>query len=124
MQMTRTKSFKEKVFELAINKKVYEQYTNPPYPFEKYHQLMSKNWWFLSYMFGMNMGASFSATRNEDKHVLLINNTSEPFITSDNPIINVHPSLKDIPKGNAPNFMDAYYPLSPKYAYMINNSDR
>ncbi|WP_150141487.1 DUF4238 domain-containing protein, partial [Candidatus Enterovibrio escicola] len=63
-------------------------------------------------------------TRHSDKHVLLINETSEPFITSDNPIINVHESLKNIPKGQAPEYMDAYYPLSPKYAYMINNSDR
>jgi hypothetical protein len=123
MQMTRTKSFKKMAMS-ALTRESFERYPNPPFSFEKYSQLREKNWWFLSYMFGMNIGSNLTATRHNDKHVLLINETSEPFITSDNPIINVHESLKNTPKGQAPEYLDAYYPLSPKYAYMINNSDR
>lgn len=123
MQMTRTRSFK-KLAMSSVNRESFERYPNPTFSFEKHSQLWEKNWWFLSYMFGMNIGSNLTATRHSDKHVLLINETSEPFITSDNPIINVHESLKNIPKGLAPEYMDAYYPLSPKYAYMINNSDR
>ena len=45
------------------------------------------------------------------------------FITSDSPVINIHPSLDKLEEGTAPEYMDVYFPLSPKYAYMINNSD-
>lgn len=124
MQMTRTKSFKKSIMNIAVNKELFEQYPNPPLSFQKYRELVTKNWWFLSYMFGMNIGSNLIATRHADSHVLLINETREPFITSDNPIINVHESLKNIPDGKAPDYIDAYYPLSPKYAYMINNSAR
>ncbi|ALS97330.1 DUF4238 domain-containing protein [Lacimicrobium alkaliphilum] len=124
MQMTRTKSFKKKAMSFAVDRESFERHPNPPFSFETYSQLMEKNWWFLSYMFGMNIGANLTATQHDDKQVLLINETSQPFITSDNPIINVHESMKKIPEGQAPQYMDAFYPLSPKYAYMINNSDR
>ncbi len=82
-------------------------------------------WWFLSYMFGMNIGADLFATRKEDKHCLLINNTEIPFITSDQPIINVHESLQDnIVAAPDSKQCDFYYPISPKVAYMVNKSER
>ncbi len=124
MQMTRTKSFKDKAFGFAVDEETFKSYPNPPYSFEKYQHLMNKNWWFLSYMFGMNIGANLTATRHQDKHVLLENNTSEPFITSDNPIINVHESIKSSHGRTPPEFMDAFYPISPRYAYMVNNSNQ
>ena len=44
------------------------------------------------------------------KFVFLINNTNIPFITGDQPIINISKDENDI----------LYYPLSPKYALLIN----
>jgi len=124
MQMTRTKSFKDKAFSFAVNEEAYSRHPNPPYSFKKYQYLMNKNWWFLSYMFGMNIGSHLTARRHQDTHVLLENNTPEPFVTSDNPIINVHDSVISSDEREPPEFMDSFYPISPRYAYMINNSDR
>jgi len=107
-QFTRTKAFKEKC--LAALKEDGRLYL-----------LWEKNWWFISYMFGINLGNSFYKTRMVDKHIFIINNTHVPFITSDSPVINIHPSLDKLEKGKAPEYL--YFPLSPKYAYMINNSD-
>ena len=45
-----------------------------------------------------------------------------PFVTSDNPIINVHSSLDGLSPEEAPTNADFYIPLSPNHAYMINNS--
>ena len=86
---------------------------------------MDECWWFLSYMFGINIGADLYATRKIDKHCLLLNETSTPFITSDQPIINVHELLNDeemVPPND--DQCDFYYPISPQVAYMINKSDR
>ncbi|ENU80600.1 hypothetical protein F975_01654 [Acinetobacter sp. ANC 3789] len=87
--------------------------------------ILDKNWWFIGYVFGMNIGASFYISRTIDNHCLLINETQEGFITSDHPIINVHQSLSSktvrVPEENEADF---FYPISPKIAYMINKSDR
>ena len=65
-----------------------------------------------------------NVTKSTDNHVFLINNTNEPFITTDNPIINIHDSLSKLSPFEPPTNSDFYYPLSPKYAYMINNSSK
>jgi len=86
---------------------------------------MSECWWFISYMFGMNIGASLYFSRKEDKHCILFNDTNTPFITSDQPIINVHESLRnDIMVPPSDEHCDFYYPITPWVAYMINKSDR
>ncbi|MFZ6727680.1 DUF4238 domain-containing protein, partial [Undibacterium sp. MH2W] len=51
---------------------------------------MEHAWWFLSYMYGMNIGFSMYVERSNARHALLINDTSVPFITSDHPVVNVH----------------------------------
>lgn len=80
-------------------------------------------WWFMSYMFGMSFGHSLYLSRHEDKHALLINDTSVPFITSDHPIVNVHPCVSET-TFIAPEHADLYYPISPRIAYIICNSGR
>ncbi|WP_321330843.1 DUF4238 domain-containing protein [Alcaligenes faecalis] len=80
-------------------------------------------WWFISYMFGMSFGCSLYLSRNEDKHALLINDTSVPFITSDHPVVNVHPCVSET-AFVAPEHSDLYYPISPRIAYIICNSER
>ncbi|EPC3977030.1 DUF4238 domain-containing protein [Acinetobacter baumannii] len=111
-QMTRTKSMKEHCI-AYINK------NNP-----KLGSKMEECWWLIGYFLGHTFGGSIYESRKSDKHCLLINNTEEPFITSDNPVINIHSATED---NNftplAYDEMDIYYPISPKIGYMINNSN-
>lgn len=111
-QMTRTKPLKE--FCIAnINKK------NPQLGLK-----LEQCWWIISYFLGVNLGGSLYDSRKLDKHCLLINDTEEPFITSDYPVLNVHPAIEDNSLTPlAEDEMDLYYPISPTVAYMINNSN-
>lgn len=111
-QMTRTKPLKE--FCIAnINKK------NPQLGLK-----LEQCWWIISYFMGVNLGGNLYDSRKLDKHCLLINDTEEPFITSDYPVLNVHPTIEDNSLAPlAEDEMDLYYPISPKVAYMINNSN-
>jgi hypothetical protein len=115
-QMSRTKAFKDKSME-AINSipGIREAYP-------EHLDLFERNWWFLSFMFGLSIGFSLYESKDRDNHVFITNDTDHPFITSDHPIINMHSSLESIPERQAPDSADFYIPLSPQYAYMINNS--
>ena len=58
----------------------------------------------------------------ENAHLtLIVNNTSEPFITSDQPVINLKANYKSI--NNAPTELIFYYPISPKYAILLNDNN-
>ncbi|MGO2452216.1 DUF4238 domain-containing protein [Pseudomonas taetrolens] len=59
-------------------------------------EAMAHAWWFLSYMFGMNIGYDLYVGRNYAKHALLINDTRVPFITSDQPVVNVHSCVSEV----------------------------
>lgn len=115
-QISRTQAFKEKTFN-AIHANPMIAKTWPVYL-----KLFEKNWWFLSFMFGTNIGVNLYSSRACDNHMFITNNTDQPFIASDNPIINVHPSMKRLCAGEPPVVADFFMPLSPRYAYMINNS--
>jgi hypothetical protein len=86
--------------------------------------LTNKNWWFLSIIFGVNVGCSIDRFYYRKNVVWLVNKTDTPFLTSDNPVINVHPDVLDCePNGVPPENTDFYFPISPTMAYMINDSD-
>lgn len=110
-QITRTKNFKVCCITGVSN-------NNP-----KLGKIMEHSWWFFSYMFGMNMGQSLYLARHTENQTLLLNNTNTDFITSDQPAINVHSCIKD-EEFHAPESMDLFYPISPKYAYIISESHR
>lgn len=84
---------------------------------------MAHAWWFISYMFGMSIGFSLYASRHEDRHALLVNDTRVPFITSDHPVVNVHSCVSET-EFVAPEHADFYYPISPRIGYIICNSER
>ncbi|MFT8210903.1 MAG: DUF4238 domain-containing protein [Symbiopectobacterium sp.] len=84
---------------------------------------MAHAWWFLSYMFGMNIGFSLYSSRHDARHALLINDTELPFITSDQPVVNVHSCVSET-EFTAPEHADFYYPISPRVAYIICDSER
>ncbi|WP_288959893.1 DUF4238 domain-containing protein [uncultured Sulfitobacter sp.] len=117
-QMSRTKSFKEK---FSSTLPVFSKMGSDAL---QVHRLIEDCWWFISYMLGVGIGWSLYASRSSDTHCLLINNTKTGFITSDQPVINVHPDLKEgevVPPTD--DTCDFFFPLSPNAAYMINKSD-
>ena len=115
-QITRTKSFREKV-------KSGSKIVNGDVP-KLVSSCVEDCWWFLSYMFGMNVGYSLYLSWKDSNHCLIVNDTNEPFITSDEPIINVHSCLDEkCDEFLAPEYADFYYPLSPSVAFMINDSN-
>lgn len=122
-QITRTKTFKEKSLS-AVNRNILaENESNIDIrEYKKIQQLTENNWWFLSFMLGINVGYSLYRTRLNDNHIFIVNKTNTPFITSDNPVVNIHSSLCALGEYEAPEELDLYFPISPRYAYMINNS--
>lgn len=116
-QITRTKSFREQSLRAIRNNmsgKVGQ---------ESYLALTEKNWWYVNFLVGLNAGWSFYSRRNQLNKIFLVNNTEIGFVTSDNPAINVHPSIECLAPGEAPVSMDLYFPISPKYALMMNDSN-
>jgi len=86
-------------------------------------KLLEKNWPCISFMFGINVGFNLYAKRKSTKQIFITNTSQVPFITSDNPVINIHPSvnLKDVSK--PPDHMDIFFAVSPEYAILICESD-
>jgi hypothetical protein len=116
-QFTRSKAFKDRSIR-GVTVAMSEHYVG------RNKELFERNWWLLSYIFGLNMGAANYMNRVNDQLVFLVNNTNLGFITSDQSIINVHESLQGLSEREAPKYMDLYYPVSPKFAVMLNNSNR
>jgi len=84
---------------------------------------MEHAWWLISYILGINLSVNLFRNQHNSTHALLINKTEMPFITSDQPIINVHECVKDT-NTTAPENADFYYPISPRVAYMVCDSKR
>ncbi|WP_070302817.1 DUF4238 domain-containing protein [Janthinobacterium sp. HH104] len=113
-QICRTKTFRDGVMRVLSRQSALEI---------EVANAMQHTWWFLSYMYGMNMGFSLYIGRQNARHALLINDTSVPFITSDQPIVNVHSCVSD-KKFTPPEYADLYYPITPRVAYIICDSER
>lgn len=74
-----------------------------------------KHWWFMCAFIGANLSKDISL--NPNKRILLLDNlTNTPFITSDQPVININPH------GHLSDDVDYYYPLSDKRALLIKTS--
>ncbi|HEJ9626553.1 TPA: DUF4238 domain-containing protein [Proteus mirabilis] len=111
-QITRTKTFRDSMFQTRSSPIGADQINT-----------MAQAWWFLSYMFGMNIGFSLYSSRHNTNHSLLINDTKYSFITSDQPIVNVHACVSET-EFTVPKHSDFYYPISPRVAYIICSSKR
>ncbi len=115
-QFARTKSFKQLAL-LAMSKR----HNNTDAIF--IHRNTTECWWFISHMIGHNLGLSIYSDRHVTTTSLLFNNTKQSFITSDQPVINIHPELTDdIDTPPEDHQFDLYYPLSSKVALVICNS--
>jgi hypothetical protein len=113
-QISRTKPFRDAALQAQPRRNAREI---------EVAEMMAHAWWFLSYMVGMSIGVSLFTGRHTARHALLINETEVPFITSDHPVVKVH-SCVSTTKFEAPEHADFYYPLSPRVAYIICDSER
>lgn len=111
-QLARTKAFKESFI------KSFAKNCGP-----QIAELIEESWWFISFLYGNNLGKSLCINRDYCYQSILENNTSTPFITADAPVINIHPKIN---MGTPPlkHETDYFYPLSPTKAYFIGWSDR
>lgn len=76
---------------------------------------MERVWDVLSHILAVEAGGSFFVSRNEFRILVLDNHTQVPFITSDQPIINM---LTPGGSWDVPEKMELYYPLSPTQAML------
>lgn len=113
-QLTRTRAFKESSLRGLARRTPIE---------ESYAQAMEGAWWFFSYMFGMNIGISMYLNRNSSQYAILVNDTDIPFITSDQPVINVHSCVSET-ELIAPQKADLYFPISPRIAFILCDEPR
>lgn len=72
-------------------------------------------WNPTSQIIAMSVGESLYADRHRYKLVLVDNDTRTPFVTGDQPIINLHAKWT----GEPPNKLEFYYPLSPRKAMLL-----
>lgn len=87
--------------------------------FEKKFPLINiENCWnILRIILGMNLGFSLFVVRKKRPLILIENITNVPFITSDQPVIN----LFSLPEANQ--HLALYYPISPSLALILGESD-
>jgi hypothetical protein len=76
---------------------------------------MERVWDVLSHILAVEAGGSLFVSRNEFRILVLDNHTEVPFITSDQPIINM---LTPGGSWDVPEKMELYYPLSPTQAML------
>jgi hypothetical protein len=79
-----------------------------------------KHWNIIAAMLSENMGANIFGSIRRGEFEFLVNDTELPFITSDRPVNNIH--ADEIGKSAAPEFIDLYYPLSPRVAFHMPES--
>lgn len=116
-QFARTKCFKDRSL-LAMSKNNTEQ---AKWVLQKTEEC----WWLWSHLVGVNIGASLFFERHLSTISLLVNNTKQTFITSDHPVINIHPELTgELDKSPEHHQFDLYYPLSPTVALAVTRSNR
>lgn len=78
---------------------------------------MRRAWSMLSFMFAQNIGGNLYLERNRRRLVLLRNATDIPFITGDQPVINLQAMSPQTTR------LTIFYPLSPKLALWLGEVD-
>lgn len=75
-------------------------------------------WSVSSHIVAAGVGQSLYADRKQFRLVVVDNPTDTPFITADQPIINLHATTT----GKVPDKLEFFYPLSPRKAMMLVES--
>jgi len=100
VQYFRTKHMKERFLQLVSS------------PFED----LERVWGILSHMSAASVAAELSSDRDKFKLVLVENATQVPFITSDQPVVNM---LADSEDWKAPRSLEFFFPVSPTKALLF-----
>lgn len=116
-QLARTRKMRDRAFEL-MNKVNQDNEL-----WLEHVKLFEKNWWFIAYKMGINFGFGLEQSAETANRILIKNTTSIDFITSDHPVINVHKCAQGAAVDKVVDKLDLYYPLSPKLAFMMNDSE-
>jgi hypothetical protein len=102
-QYMRTKGIKERSIELCNADKSAD---------------LSRVWNVLIHMFATNIGADLFRDRRRRKLILVHNRTDVPFITGDQPAINLKGT-----RPHPPESLSIYYPISPQHALLLADVD-
>lgn len=76
-------------------------------------------WNILSHICAANVGFGLFAARESNGIKLIKNETDNPFITGDQPLVNLLGTRLD---GTSPKYLAIYYPISPEYALFIDDA--
>lgn len=79
-------------------------------------------WWLVSHITGLNAGWNMYARSKETNQCILINETEQSFITSDNPAINAYPNTFRNNNSIEADEYDMLIALSPSVAYVSSGS--
>lgn len=83
---------------------------------EQHGMSLERAWNVLRHMMAVNAGGSLMLARNTRPLVMLENETDVPFITGDQPVIN----LLSPGSGEPPRLLAFYYPVSPQLAVILD----
>jgi len=83
---------------------------------EKLKHFYERHWWFMCSFMATNLSYDMALCKNT-KIIIIDNDTNLDLITSDHPVINLNP------QGHLGEFVDYYYPLSPRKAIIILTSN-
>jgi hypothetical protein len=83
---------------------------------------LTRLWNVLVPMFGTSLGWSFYRDRRKSPLTLIRNDTDVPFITGDQPTINV--LAAGYQRGRPPERLSQYYPIAPRLALLIPEEDQ
>ena len=81
---------------------------------------VTKCWTILSQVYATNVGATLFFERKRRPVVLLKNETGVPFITGDQPAINL---AADRQEQSPPDYLSIYYPIAPRRALALYEPD-
>ncbi|HEX7928607.1 MAG TPA: DUF4238 domain-containing protein [bacterium] len=77
---------------------------------------LTKIWSFLCYRLAIRLAGNLASERDKRPLLLMHNNTDIPFVTGDQPLINLFNTGPE----QVPTHFAIYYPLSPKLALVLN----
>jgi hypothetical protein len=77
-------------------------------------------WNVMSHIMARNVGRSLFLERKRRPIILLENQTSMPFITSDQPAVNL---LSEENQTKGPEYLSLYYPMSPTLGLLLDDPD-
>jgi Protein of unknown function (DUF4238) len=83
---------------------------------------LRRTWPLMVLILSTNMAWSLFSTRRDTPLRLIVNQTEQSFLTSDQPVLNTHADA--VPEGEPPLESALYYPLSPRLAILVGNDSR